>query len=153
PNTSVAGGGTQVSASTSGAYTINVPNGTPLTATLNGKASTVFDQFGTTISATGTAINGGVTDLPFTSSTEEGLAQVTAYYFVDQVRSFLEQNGMDPALFGTPLPTLTNENNICNAFYDPSARDINFFHSGGGCNNSAIDTVIAHEYGHFVDDF
>jgi hypothetical protein len=152
PDTTVTGGATSVTADATGAYSIGVPNGTALTASLNGKASAVSDQNTGTLSATGTA-NGAGTNLTFASTTEDNLAQITAYYFVDQVRAFLEANGMDPALFGSPLPTLTNEDDICNAFYDPGARDINFFRSGGGCNNSAIDTVIAHEYGHFVDDF
>jgi hypothetical protein len=152
-NSQVAGGGASANANGDGVYTITVPNGTLLTATLNGRASNVLDQAGSPISATGSAVDGGVTDLAMTSTAEGGLAQVTSYFFVDQVRSFLEANGMDPALFGAPLQTRTNLNDTCNAFYDPFARNINFFKSGGGCNNSSIDTVIAHEYGHFVDDF
>ncbi|HEU4728950.1 MAG TPA: hypothetical protein VFT22_13695 [Kofleriaceae bacterium] len=153
PNTLVGGGGGMTFAGATGTYAIEVAPGTLLTATLSGRAAVVVDQAGSPVTATGIAIGGGVTDLPFVASSEEGLAQLNAYYFVDQVRSFLEQNGMDPSLFGAQLPALTNENDTCNAFYDPGARNINFFHSGGGCNNSAIDTVIAHEYGHFVDDF
>lgn len=152
-NTQITGGGANATANASGNYAITVPNGTPLTVTPSGKASIVIDQSGPTLSVTGNAIDGGVTNLPFSSTTENGLAQLTSYYVVDQVRGFLEAHGMDPALFGAPLPTKTNENDICNAFYDPGARDINFFKSGGGCNNSSIDTVIAHEFGHFVDDF
>lgn len=149
----VASGTTTTNANDAGAYTITVPNGAPLTATLSGKASIVVDQAGTPLSVTAPAVDGGVTDLTMASSNEVGQSQSTAYFFVDDVRHFLEANGMDPALFGAPLQTNTNLNDICNAFYDPGARNINFFHSGGGCNNSAIDTVIAHEYGHFVDDF
>lgn len=153
PNSQVAGDASTVNADGDGVYTIAVPDGTLLSATLSGRASNVIDVAGMPISGTGSAVDGGVTDLAITSTTEGGLAQVTAYYFVDQVRSFLEANGMNPALFGAPLETRANLNDTCNAFYSPFARNINFFKSGGGCNNSAIDTVIAHEYGHFVDDF
>lgn len=151
-NAKVAGGATSVFANATGQYSINVPNGTALASTLNGRASIISDQGSGNLSATGTA-NGATTDLTFAASSEFPLAQTTAYYYVDQVRTFLEANGMDSALFGAPLATLTNENDTCNAFYSPFDRNINFFRSGGGCNNSAIDTVIAHEYGHFVDDF
>lgn len=154
PGALVSGGPTtQTNADAMGVYSIKVPNGTPLTASLNGSASVVFDQAGTPLTATAPSVDGGVTNLPMTSSTEVGQSQATAYFFVNDVHNFLVANGMDPALFGAPLPTNTNLNDICNAFYDPGARNINFFHSGGGCNNSAIDTVIVHEYGHFVDDF
>ncbi|HMG21190.1 MAG TPA: hypothetical protein VK607_07745, partial [Kofleriaceae bacterium] len=153
PNTKVASGATTTNANNAGAYTITVPNGAPLTASLNGKASIVFDTLGIPLTATAPAVDGGTTDLPLTSANENGQSQSTAYFFVTDVRNFLEANGMDPMLFGAPLNTNTNLNDTCNAFYDPGARDINFFHSGGGCNNSAIDTVVAHEYGHFVDDF
>jgi hypothetical protein len=148
----VASGATTTSADDAGAYTIKVPGGAPLTASLSGKAANVINLAGTPLTATAPAVDGGVTDLALTSTSEVGLSQSTAYLFVDDVRHFLEANGMNPAVFGAPLPTNTNLNDTCNAFYDPGARNINFFHSGGGCNNSAIDTVVAHEYGHFVDD-
>lgn len=152
PDVQVAGGALQVSADAAGRYAITVPNGTLLTATLAGRAAIVTDLAGAPLSATAPALAGGVTDLAMTTTAETGLAQSTAYAIVDQVRSFLEANGMDPARFGPPLPTNTNLNDTCNAFYDIDGRSINFFRSGGGCNNSAIDTVIAHEYGHFIDD-
>ncbi len=152
PYTAVAGGGASVSADGAGAYAVTVPAGTALTATLSGRAAVIVDQDGAPVTGTGAAVENGVTDLALATTTEGGLAQTTSYYVVDQVRTFLEQNGADPAAFGAPLQTNTNLNDTCNAYYNPPARDINFFKSGGGCNNSAIDTVIAHEYGHFVDD-
>jgi hypothetical protein len=36
----------------------------------------------------------------------------------------------------------------CNAFYDGSS--INFYPSGGGCNNTAFSTIVHHEYGHHI---
>jgi len=88
-----------------------------------------------------------------TATAETGLAQSTAYAVVDQVRSFLEANGMDPAVLGPPLATHTNVNDTCNAFYDPSERSVNFFRSGGGCGNTGeIAGVSLHEYGHGLDE-
>jgi hypothetical protein len=37
----------------------------------------------------------------------------------------------------------------CNAFYNGSS--VNFYPSGGGCNNTAYTTVIAHEFGHWMN--
>ena len=36
----------------------------------------------------------------------------------------------------------------CNAFYN--GPSINFYSSGGGCNNTAFSTVVHHEFGHHV---
>lgn len=135
-----------------GAYTIAVPDGTPLTAALSGRASIIHDQAGAPLTATAPAIDGGVTDLDLSGAGEHAAAQVTAYYFVDEVRQWLVANGVDDAVLGAPLDTNVNLPDVCNAFYSPFERTINFFQSGGGCNNSATDSIVAHEYGHFVDD-
>lgn len=37
----------------------------------------------------------------------------------------------------------------CNAFYNGSS--VNFYTSGGGCNNTAFSTVVAHEMGHWLN--
>ena len=135
-----------------GAYTIEVPDGEILTAGLDGSHSTIVDVPGLPVTASAPAIAGGITDLFLDATTEGALAQVTAYHFTDQVRGFLEANGVDGVALGGALLTRTNLPDICNAYYDPGEISINFFQSGGGCNNSATDSIVAHEYGHFVDD-
>jgi len=135
-----------------GAFAITVPNGTPLNATLSGSATQIFDQAGATLSTSAPAVDGGVTDLTLAGADEHALAQVTAYNFVTAVNQFVTANGIDLSLFPGAIPTNTNIPDFCNAYYTPGSPSVNFFASGGGCNNSAIDTVIAHEYGHFVDD-
>src|SRR5262249_20419995 len=87
------------------------------------------------------------------TTTEDSLAQGTAFQGVTATRAFLIANGFPEADFGAPLVTNVNLADTCNAYFDPGARTINFFHSGGGCNNSAELGIIGHEYGHFVDDF
>ncbi len=37
----------------------------------------------------------------------------------------------------------------CNAFYNGTS--VNFYPAGGGCNNTAYSTVIAHEFGHWMN--
>ena len=43
-----------------------------------------------------------------------------------------------------------NQNSTCNAYYNGSST--NFYRKGGGCNNTAYTTVIAHETGHWAND-
>lgn len=43
-----------------------------------------------------------------------------------------------------------NISQSCNAYY--SGNTINFYQAGGGCSNTAFSTVIAHEWGHGIDD-
>ncbi len=148
----VTGGATSATTGADGGYAIEVADGTSLTATLQGRAATVIDLAGAPLSVSAPAIFGGATDLAIAAAAEGALAQVTAYQFVEQVRAFAEANGVDGSVLGAPLDTFVNLPETCNAYYDPGARSINFFQSGGGCNNSATDSVVAHEYGHFVDD-
>src|SRR6185436_17493488 len=51
------------------------------------------------------------------------------------------------------LTTNVNIVNTCNAFWSPSAQNINFYRSGGGCRNTGeIAGVFDHEWGHGLDD-
>ena len=43
-----------------------------------------------------------------------------------------------------------NISSTCNAYY--TGNSINFYQQGGGCANTAFSTVIAHEWGHGIDD-
>jgi hypothetical protein len=151
PHIDIHGVSASTQADAAGAYAIEVPDGEELTVGLTGRAALVATFAGAPLGVAGFASDGGVTDLHLEASDEAALAQVTAYYFTDGVRSFLEANGVDSAVLGAPLQTNTNLNDVCNAFYSPAGRSINFFRSGGGCNNSATDSIVAHEYGHFVD--
>jgi hypothetical protein len=137
-----------------GFYTLGTPDGSTVTASLDGRASFIVNMgtTGAAITASGTA--GATTDLVLgsASSDEERLAEVTAYSSVDQVNQFLRDNALPGVDAWAPLITNVNINQTCNAYFDPSNRTINFFHSGGGCYNSAERSVAMHEYGHFVDD-
>lgn len=150
PNATITGAGHTATTDAAGNFTLDIAAGKPIRGALSGRASIVSDRRQANLLAKGTA--GDLAPLAFDAGNPDHLAQVTAYYVVDQVRDFLEANGQDAASFGPPLSTMTNEPDTCNAFYCPVGRTVNFFRAGGGCNNSAIDTVIAHEYGHFVDD-
>ena len=62
-------------------------------------------------------------------------------YFLDRAPGFTE--------ISKQIAGNTGVAGQCNAFYQSTDDSINFFNVGGGCNNSAYSTVIAHEYGHF----
>ncbi|MCC7291093.1 MAG: choice-of-anchor J domain-containing protein [Phycisphaerales bacterium] len=77
-------------------------------------------------------------------------AEVNGYVQANVVRDFtLVQNPSYPTI-GTQQEFRVNVNlsSTCNAFYDGSS--INFYRSGGGCANTAFDTVVHHEYGHHL---
>lgn len=150
-NVTAPSGSTQTDAE--GNYLLDVPATETISATLSGRASIIFDASGAPVlSASGPA--GPTLDLTLgTADGGEGpLAQVTAFVGAEQTRAFLEANGVDPTALGEPLTTNVNIPDFCNAFYSPFDRSINFFLSGGGCNNSSTDSIATHEYGHFVDD-
>lgn len=80
-------------------------------------------------------------------------AHTTAYWWTDRVNEWVR------TILG-PLPVTSfsiddvtpavNQTGSCNAFYNNNS--INFYPAGNGCNNTAFSTVIAHEWGHGLDD-
>jgi len=103
-------------------------------------------------------------DIVFNSigTDEHDTAQVNAYYHTTYVHDWLKSRL--PGNFSAidiPLPAIVNyPAEGCNAFYDPDVRTMVFFSSGHDeylgqlypCINAAYDTIIYHEYGHFLDD-
>ena len=80
-------------------------------------------------------------------------------YYLSEVDSYIAANGVrDLVLSVAPsYPTIASQlgmtiNNgvtgTCNAFYNGSS--INFYSSGGGCNNTGYSSVVWHEYGHHI---
>jgi hypothetical protein len=90
-------------------------------------------------------------NLFFNAKTEQELAQVSAFYWVnfthEFARSFLPTS---PALL-VNNPVRVNINQTCNAFWSTGDHSLNFFKSGGGCVNSAYCDVVCHEFGHGID--
>ena len=148
PATRVRAGGQSTTTGDDGHYQLAAPTGSTVTATLDGDAARVFDTAVLTASGPATP----TLDLVLGTGTgEAALAQATAHYYTTRTWRFLDANGLPAASLGAPLRVNTNLNDTCNAYFMPSARTINFFRSGGGCRNSAEASIIAHEYGHFVD--
>ncbi|HZW09745.1 MAG TPA: GC-type dockerin domain-anchored protein [Phycisphaerales bacterium] len=103
---------------------------------------------GGVLSASATATPGQEAYLEFNSSPSQYLtAQVNAFIHTGLIHNFIADrsswNGMD-----FRCTTNVNIASTCNAYFD--GNSINFFRSGGGCNNTAYSTVVAHEYGHYI---
>ncbi|MFM7808272.1 MAG: hypothetical protein ACKPEA_10155, partial [Planctomycetota bacterium] len=80
-------------------------------------------------------------------------------YYLSEVNTYIAANGArDLVLAAAPsYPTIATQTGMtinngvtgsCNAFYNGSS--INFYSSGGGCNNTGYSSVAWHEYGHHV---
>jgi len=143
----------QTSTDPNGNFVLDVPADETISVGLIGRAAVVFDDLNDPVLASGPA--GPTLDLVLGSevSTEEELAQITAYVETDRSRAFALANGIPSEALGGPLATFVNVTfGTCNAFYDPSGPSTAYLHSGGACNNAATDSIVTHEYGHFVDD-
>jgi hypothetical protein len=67
----------------------------------------------------------------------------------EQARGWLPGN----AWLNAQLTSNMNLNQTCNAFWSPTAQNVNFYRSGGGCRNTGeIAAVFDHEWGHGLDD-
>lgn len=142
---------------TTGAFTVVNPGSTPVTvaAELRGPWVDVNTVDGSTdlryemMHTPGTPVPIRFHTTPPGGSTVEA-AQVDGFYHTNVVHDYL-QGVLNFAPLDTPIPCNVNDNNsTCNAFY--TAGTINFFAEGGNCRNMAFDTIIYHEYGHFLDD-
>lgn len=78
--------------------------------------------------------------------TEEAGAQLNAYVHTMVVKDFVRTLSTVDWL-DEPIPVIVNIDDDCNAFSD--GNSINFFTSGGGCENTALlADVVYHEFGH-----
>ncbi|MCI0602408.1 PepSY domain-containing protein [bacterium] len=78
-------------------------------------------------------------------------ADRTAYYHTNVARS-MGKKWTDFSFYEGTVGVNVNINDQCNAFWNGSS--VNFYRSGGGCNNTGlIRDVMQHEYGHGIDDF
>ncbi|MBK7078058.1 MAG: lamin tail domain-containing protein [Myxococcales bacterium] len=150
PSMSVTANGAVALTDAAGRYQLEAAAGAPLVASLSGPAVVVRNLSGPTLIADQPA----APQVDFTlgrATVEAELAQTTAFREATRAWQFLIDNGVPPTALGAPLTTNVNLADTCNAYFSPASRSINFFRAGGGCRNSAEATIVAHEYGHFVD--
>lgn len=76
-------------------------------------------------------------------------ADRNAFFHLNQVRRIAKKWLPSLGWLDTTIASNVNINSTCNAFWDGS---VNFYRSGGGCNNTGeIADVMQHEWGHGVD--
>jgi len=76
-------------------------------------------------------------------------ADRNAFYHLNQIRRVTKKWLPSYPWLDTTIASFVNIDATCNAFYDGS---VNFYRSGGGCNNTGeIADVITHEWGHGAD--
>ncbi len=123
-------------------------------ATLTGPYVSVNDRAGDPLRVSASLAPGDDRLVVFNPKgmTEEAIAQVNAFLQVNKVREWLKDRGLDDDRLNQLLRTHVNIDSECNAYYTPGRPSLNFFKGSARCANSAFDSVVYHEYGHFVDD-
>ncbi len=131
----------------------------PVNARLLGRWADVQNQAGSNLTFSGTANSRTPLNILFNpaGNAEFDTAQVNGYYHTTYIHNWLKQRLPNSFLgIDRSIPTFVNINNTCNAYYSLSLETINFFKAGfngqSTCINTSYDTVIYHEYGHFIDD-
>lgn len=100
-------------------------------------------------------VNPGVNDtiqLLTAAATTNEAAHTTMTYWIDRTNKWTRNilgNSSQLTTISNILPTV-NIASSCNAYY--TNNTINFYHQAGNCANTAFSTVIAHEWGHGLDD-
>jgi hypothetical protein len=143
------GGGGRVTTGFDGRYAFPAGSGqATMTVGVQGPHSRVDNVAGAEINATGTGTPNPAVDLSLNATTDQELAQTSAFIWTNRSHALVQDVLPSGGLVG--LPTNVNINQNCNAFWDGSS--INFFQAGSGCVNTAYADVVLHEYGHGVDD-
>lgn len=149
-------GATSVFADVNGNFTVPNAGSTAVTVTgsLQGRwfevrtPSTLEPTISTNVTPPGPA------NIQFNSANTDQVrrAAVNAYLQANVVRDFTLGASPTYPVIGSQLAFDVNVAvaGTCNAFYDGAS--INFYNSGGGCNNTAFNDVVHHEYGHHLVD-
>jgi len=73
-------------------------------------------------------------------------AEATAYRMTTGTHYFIQARYPSFAAAWPNFPVRVNVPQTCNAYFDGTG--MTFFRSGGLCNNTAFEEIVAHEYGH-----
>lgn len=145
--------GATVSTGIDGAFTLPYGGTAAVTVqvALQGSWVNVFnDQGAELILQQSVTPPGNVLLLMNPTATEFDTAQVNGFHYTTLTHDFYRER--TAAIGGIDVPITCNVNlaQSCNAFFSPGGQSINFYASGGGCPNTAFESVVTHEYGHFV---
>jgi hypothetical protein len=146
--------GAAVFADVNGDWTFDSPTGGPfdVQSELVGRYFRVNNEGGPNAGFNTTANGGDVVDFVFNdaNASEIQRAEVNAYLEANRIRDWVLALQPEYPVIATQTDFDINVNiaNSCNAFYNGSS--INFYTSGGGCQNTAFASVVYHEYGHHL---
>lgn len=119
---------------------------------LNGRYFTVTDMKAPIqVVESQSVASGGSATFQFPSISDEfQRSQVDTYLAANVERDFVLARSPSYPTIATQVDMAINNGvaGTCNAYYDGSS--INFFSSGGGCNNTGYSSVVFHEYGHHM---
>jgi hypothetical protein len=152
PYARVSVGGTSYFADANGAVTVpGVTGPVSVTSRTDGRWFAMSNAVGPVSELTATTSGNPVDFVHSAANTDQALrAQVNAYLHSNIVRDLVVR--ASPGFPTIPAQQSFQINvqvsGTCNAFYDGGS--INFYASGGGCNNTSFSTVVHHEYGHHV---
>jgi len=147
-------GGTTYYADSTGklTYTYSGTAAQTIAPAMGGKYFTVVDNKTALLTVASQSVADGATGtFSFNTASNQ--------FYLSEVDTYIAANGArDLVLAAAPsYPTIATQlgftinNGVtgnCNAFYNGSS--INFYSSGGGCNNTGYSSVAWHEYGHHI---
>ncbi len=138
PMAIVRAGGASAQTDGNGDYTLNASG--PYSTDFDGDYLRIYNSSG----AEG-SLDGSSPDLEWTSS-DATQAEIDTYKFVQDVKAWGEVYAPTVPWVSQPVQATVNLGQTCNAYWDGT---LNFFSSGGGCNNTGqIADVVYHEWGH-----
>lgn len=150
---SVPGVGTVIT-DDNGQFTVDISSSVSVSiGNLNGRHHGTIS--GTAAPNASHTINPGVSStiqLLTSSASINQAAHTTTSWWVDATNEFARGilGNTSQLAAASSVGVTVNINSTCNAYY--SGNTINFYQDGGGCANTAFSTVIAHEWGHGIDD-
>ncbi len=135
-----------------GNFTIPWAGTTPVTLEVgvaNGRRVNVFDVVNPEILVTQSATPGTPSLIQLNATPSEGpTSQMNAFIHQTFTRNFFRDRAPTFTALDTIIPANVMVAGTCNAFYNGTST--NFYPAGAGCNNTAIPSVVAHEYGHHI---
>lgn len=110
------------------------------------------DATGTPIESQNVSLTPGVpANIVFNPTKAEfTTAQANAVKYAWEIWNYVKTVVPTMTQIDPPVRIQVNINSSCNAYY--TAGSINFYRQAGSCYNTAAASVVAHEYGHGIDD-
>ncbi len=152
---SVPGFGTETT-DANGEFVIDISS--PVTISINGLNGRHHAQISGNSAPSGSVtVQPGVNatiQLLSSSASSAQAAHTTASYWTDRTNEWARSIlGNTPQLNTASSINITvNNSNTCNATYNGGSNTTTYYSAGGGCQNTAFSTVVAHEWGHGLDN-